>query len=318
MKTGTIQVRYKNRIYKGAGKEYWSRLVRESQKENPTAPLRLSTSEIRATARNLRELLLWDLREEGYTFREIGELFGMSRQRASQLERKMVRRASGAKLKKRPQSLRPLPMAISNAPKMWIRTITKEDFEGRLARINRLYQEQFIRVVQRNYNRKHPSELRAQASSEFWRVWPLIETYQKQPFSYSRLTADFPQLAGERHLAQFLNRLRRTGLLRKVGTLKVAGHNLPEVLMAEAPVELHVNGAIERLVERWSDQLLRLQATHRPNRPSRSIEFIRQYLIDRLIGEGISRSETEQVFGSRGVGTDRCKVPELGETSTSR
>jgi len=319
MRTGTIQVRYRNQLKRGKGRSLWSAPIRANRDKGRAVPLRLDASEIRAAAQNLRELLLWDLREEGYTFREIGELFGMTKQRASQLERKMIYRASARAEQGRQPASRPKPKSLFNGPRNWLRAITKEEFEGQLARINHLYQQQFIRVVQRSYRRKHLPDRPVGIGpvSEFWRVWPFIETYQSQPFSYSRLVSDFPHLSNIPHLAQFLSRLRRTGLLRKVGAIKAPKHNLPEILMAEAPVEQHADAAVERLVSRWSDQLRRLQRTRRPYRPSRSLEVTRQYLIERFLEEGIPRKEVEEVFSSHRKGTDSLLPAELPRTPWS-
>jgi transcriptional regulator with XRE-family HTH domain len=299
MRTGTIQIDHRNRLYprtKGPSNRPFS--LSRYDAAHP-APLRLASAEIRETAMNLRELLLWDLKEEGYTFREIGELFGMSRQRASQIERKMIARAGARALNKTPEALRPKVNAICKVPAIWIRTITREEFENRLASINRSFHAQFTRVIERGYKRQRLSNPTGAGrnAGEFWRVWPFIEAYQKRPFTFSQLVADFPQLSAEPHLAQSLSRLRRTGLLRKVKTVRVAGHNHPEVMMVEAPVEQHVAATIERLVARWSTRLRHLQVVRRPNRPSRSIELTRRWLIEKLRGEGISPSEIEEVFG---------------------
>jgi hypothetical protein len=217
----------------------------------------------------------------------------MTKQRVSQIERRMILRTTGRALKGRP----PTKIAC-DLPRVRIRAITSEEFNARLENINRFYQEQFNRVVERGYKRQRRSKQRsgAQATSEFWRVWPFIEAYEKRPFSFSKLLSDFPQLFYEPHLAQHLSHLRRTGLLQKVGMIKVKGHLHPEVLMAEAPVEQHVTAAIERLVTRWSEKLRRLELTRRPYRPNRSIELTRQWLIHRLITEGIPRNQIEQVF----------------------
>jgi len=313
MKTGTIQIHHRNRLHPRAGGP--SRRPRQPYHFNTTRAdnsVRLASAQIRETARNLRELLLWDLKEEGYTFREIGELFGMSRQRASQIERKMIHRAAARARKQIPGARLPVN-TISKMPAIWIRPITREEFEERLLALNRSFQEQFSRTIERGYKRRHLPDLSggARAASEFWRVWPLIEAYERRPFSFSKLVADFPQLAGESHLAQLLSRLRRTGLLRRVGMVKVVGHNHPEVLMAEAPVEEHVAAAIERLVARWSEALRQLQMMRRPSRPNRSIDLTRRWLIEKLIGEGISTSEIEEVFGRRATTSDLTHSPNV-------
>jgi hypothetical protein len=296
MKTGTVHTHHRNPLpprTKGSPASTHSHL--KTDRARSDASIRLAPSDVRATARNLRELLLWDLREEGYTFRELGELFGMTKQRVSQIERKMILRTTGRALKGRPPT-----SLVCELPRVRLRAITSEQFDARLNSINRFYQEQFNRIVERGYKRQRRSKQRsgAQATSEFWRVWPFIEAYQKQPFSFSKLLSDFPQLFYEPHLAQHLSRLRRTGLLQKVGMVKVKGRVRPEVLMAEAPVEQHVTAAIERLVARWSEKLRRLELTRRPYRPNRSIELTRQWLIHRLITEGIPRSQIDEIFHS--------------------
>ena len=59
------------------------------------------------------------------------------------------------------------------------------------------------------------------------------------------------ELRGERYLRQLLSRLRRVGLLRKVGQLRFDGHNLPEVVMSEAPIEPYTDATIERIVAKY-------------------------------------------------------------------
>jgi hypothetical protein len=300
MRTGTIQIHHRNRLHpRIEGPSVRSRQLPPSSTTRTDTSVRLASAEIRETARNLRELLLWDLKEEGYTFGELGELFGMSRQRASQIERKMIRRASARALTKTFQSSWPIAAAISKMSAVWIRPVTREEFDDRLASINKSFQEHFSRIIERGYKRQRlPNrDSGSHTASEFWKVWPYVEAYQKRPFSYSKLIADFPQLTDQPHLAQLLSRLRRTGLLQKVGMVKVAGHNHPEILMAEAPVEQHVAPAIERLVARWSTRLRNLQVLRRPSRPSRSIDLTRRWLIEKLLGEGISAHEVEEVFG---------------------
>ena len=301
MRTGTVHVHHRNRVHpriKGSSTPAY--LPRKSNGDRTRAAIRLAPSEVRATAKNLRELLLWDLREQGYTFREIGELFRMTKQRASQIERKMIVRATAHALKGTSAALRPQLQSVRNTPTTWIRTITREEFEDRLARINRDFERQFSRIIARDYKRqRHPSrEGAAKEHTEFRRIWPYVEAYGKRTFTFSKLLADFPQLSSEPYLAQLLSRLRKTGLLLKVGTVKAVGHNHPEVLMVEAPIERHAAAAIERLTAKWSASLRRLQMLRRPNRPNRSVEGSRQWLTDKLVGEGISLREIEEVFGA--------------------
>jgi hypothetical protein len=188
--------------------------------------------------------------------------------------------------------------AICRIYKMRMQRITKEEFASRLDAINSAYQAKFDRILERKYKRQQ-FFLRCSGTyetTEFWKLWPLIERYNRKPFSFSKLIADFPQLAHQSHLPQLLCRLRRTALLQRVGVVKVRGHNLPEVLMAEAPIEEHVAATIERMVQRWSSKLLGLQHAYRPTRQSGSSEMIRRGLAKRLLAEGISRNEIERVL----------------------
>jgi hypothetical protein len=302
MRTGTVHVHHRNRLHpriKGSSTPTHNRL--KTDRTRSDAAIGLAPSEVRATAKNLRELLLWDLREEGYTFRELGELFRMTKQRASQIERRMILRATAPALNGTSAPLRPHLRSIRNTPTTWIRTITKEEFEDRLARINQDFERQFSKIIERDYKRQRVPGRKgiARERTEFRTIWPYVEAYGKRPFSFSRLVADFPQLSREPHLAQLLSRLRSTGLLQKVGTVKAVGHNHPEVLMVEAPIERHAAAAIEKLTANWSARLRRLQMIRRPNRPNRSIEASRQWLTARLLGEGISLREIEEAFGTR-------------------
>ena len=305
MRTGTVHVHHRNRVHpRIKGSSSPANQLPRPNASRTRAAIRLAPSEVRATAKSLRELLLWDLREEGYTFREIGELFRMTKQRASQIERRMIVRASSRAFSRSSASPRQHFNVRSDAPTIWIRSITRDEFEDRLNKINSLYEEQFSRIVERGYRRQRSCKHRSgdQTASEFWRVWPLIEAYGKRPFCYSRLTTDFPQLANEPHLAQYLSRLRRTGLLEKVGTVRIEGYNRPEILMTQAPVEQHVTSAIERLVAKWSKQLRRLEQTRRPRRLRGSLDTTRSHLIDSLLRQGVPLSEIAQTFGSTASG----------------
>jgi hypothetical protein len=302
MRTGTVHVHHRNRLHpRIQGSSTPTHSLLKSNGTRSRGAIRLAPSEVRATAKNLRELLIWDLREEGYTFREIGELFSMTKQRASQIDRKLILRATAHSLKGTSAAPRPHLQSIRSTPTIWIRTITREEFEDRLARINQDFERQFAKIIERDYKRQRmpAREGAARERTEFRRIWPYVEAYEKRPFSFSNLVADFPQLSGEPYLAQLLSRLRKTGLLQKVGMVTAVGHNHPEVLMVEAPIEQHAAAAIERLTAKWSAQLRRLQMLRRPNRPNRSIEASRQWLTDKLLGEGISLRQIEEAFGTR-------------------
>jgi hypothetical protein len=277
-------------------------LSRDVIHRSKTSPVDLQTapvpSEVRETAKNLRELLLWDLRADGYTFDEIGALFGITKQRVSQIERKMILRATARSLPGTGrQILKSRHDAIRCIYRMRMQRITKEEFANRLDAINSAYQAKFDRILERKYKRQFFVRCSGTyETTEFWKLWPLIERYHRKPFSFSQLIADFPQLAHQSHVPQLLCRLRRTALLQRVGLVKVRGHNLPEVLMAEAPIEEQVAATIERMVLSWSRKLLGLQSAYRPTRQSGSIEMIRRGLAKRLLAEGISRNEIERVL----------------------
>jgi hypothetical protein len=273
-------------------------VLHQSRTSYANAQLRLASSEVRETAKSLRELLLWDLREAGYSFREIGELLGITKQRASQIERKMVARATARSFDRAGHHLlKHRRNAICSAYHVRVLRITGQEFESRLDAINRSYTAKFDRILERGYKRKRFADCSgAYETTEFWKLWPLIERYHRKPFCFSKLVSDFPQLANQPHLPQLLSRLRRTALLQKVGLVKVGTHNLPEILMAEAPIEQHVAATIEKLVVSWSRKLQRLQSEYRPIRPTRSIELTRQWLIERLLAEGVSRAEVVRVM----------------------
>ena len=309
MRTGTVHVHHRNRLHpriKGSSTPADQQF--KSARPRSGAAIQLVPSQVRATARNLRELLLWDLREEGYTFREIGELFRMTKQRASQIERRMILRATANALKGTSAALRPHLQSVRNTPTTWIRTITREEFEDRLARINHDFERQFLKIIERDYKRQRVTIRKGATKerTEFRRIWPYVEAYGKRPFTFSRLVADFPQLSSEPHLAQLLSRLRRTGLLQKVGTVKAAGHNHPEVLMVEAPIEQHAAAAIERLTAKWSARLRRLQGLRRPSRPNRSIELSRQWLTDKLLVKGFHCTRLKRSSGLARPIPSRC------------
>ena len=79
--------------------------------------------------------------------------------------------------------------------------------------------------------------------------------------------------------------------------MKIAGHNLPEVVMIETPIEQQAAGSIERLVVRWSKKLQQLQWEYRFVQPPRSIDSLRKRLIENLTEQGFSAHEIASIFG---------------------
>jgi hypothetical protein len=86
--------------------------------------------------------------------------------------------------------------------------------------------------------------------------------------------------------------------LRKVGTVRIRGQNLPEIMMAQIPIEQFVAPKIEKLVAKWTRKLEQLKSAYCPNRTDRSIQSIRKELMQALMKEGRSQSEIEAVFRS--------------------
>ncbi len=249
---------------------------------------------------NLREQVIWNLREQGYRDREIAEVLGITRQRVSQIERRLIARATAAK-SSRNHLADPAPKGLRRHAKVRVHAVTSEDFERRLNALNRYYEPQLLRLLEGGCNRQK-SSTRSALSPLFWKAWPLIEHYQLQPFSFSMLVGDFPVLAGEAHLAQLLSRLRKKGLLRQVGTVRIEGQNLPEVLMAQTPIEDYLAPRIDKLVAIWAYQLRRLNSTFcsdlAANRLARSTSSIRSHLIQSLLKEGRSVAQIESLFFS--------------------
>ncbi len=240
---------------------------------------RLTPSEIRQEARSLRELLLWDLREQGYCLREIAGVLGITRQRVSQLETGMVRRAVISKSRTFNPLLDPGKI-VWKRNTSYVKLVTFQEFEKRVDALNARYEAHLKRVLKRFYwrqitwARKEPSP-----STLFRKVWPLIESYQEKPFNFSKLIEDFPALAQEPHLSQLLSRLRRQGLLRRVGSVRMVSHNLPEVLMARTSWKESAAMQIEKLALVWSRKLLELEARYQSIRPNQTLRgHIREIL----------------------------------------
>jgi predicted transcriptional regulator len=235
----------------------------------------------------LRERVIRELRNEGYRLKEIAELLGITIQRVSQIERQMMVRRDGVNRR-------------DGAGKLTPRRIkTTENFAKRLDSINSSYEACFDSILRRTYKRQHHLDKRAKRfeSSLFLKLWPLIELYRGNPFSFSKLLEDFPQIAKEHHLRQLLCRLRRIGLLKTIGLMRVTGHNLPEVVMVEAPLEQQAADSIERLVVRWTKKLQQLQWEYRFARPARSLDSVRMRLIESFTEQGLSADEIVGIFG---------------------
>jgi hypothetical protein len=240
---------------------------------------RLAASEIRREARSLRELLLWDLREQGYCLREIAGVLGLTRQRVSQLETGMIRRAVISKSRTFNPFLDPRKIAWKRNTS-YVKLVTFQEFEKRVDALNARYAAHLKRILKRFYWRQMTWTRHGPCPSTLFRkVWPLLERYQEKPFNFSKLIEDFPALAQEPYVSQLLSRLRRQGLLRKVGSVRKASHNLPEVLMVRTSWEESAETQIEKLASVWSRKLLELEARYQSIRPNQALRgHIREIL----------------------------------------
>jgi hypothetical protein len=286
----------------------------------PAGHILVTPSEIRKEAESLRELLLWDLREQGYRLREIAGVLGITRQRVNQIETRMIRRAVISKI----SSTTPRPPRIvwkSNAS--YVRLVTFDEFERRLNALNAFYEARFKRILNRLNKRQRGKMVESHRSSLFCRVWPYIERYKDEPFNFSKLIADFPVLAREPYLSQLLSRLRREGVLRKVGSVRIESHNLPEVLMARTALVESVSTQIEKLTAVWGRKLRELEASYQSIRPNQTL---RDHIREILHRQDRARFEFEKTLGlpradliptgpfmhSAGGAESRSEVPSLG------
>ncbi len=238
--------------------------------------IRLTPSEIRGEAKSPRERLLWDLRQQGCSLKEIAKMLGITRQRVSQIETRMIRRAVLTKSA--------AVEAISSPRKIvwkknasYVHLETYHDFERRLDALNARYEARLKRILKRLHRWKKANLLGPTPSSLFRKVWPLIESYGDKPFHFSKLLEDFPILTREPHLPQLLSRLRRKGLLRRVGAVQLDSHNLPEVLMARTRLEESAATQIDKLAAQWALKMRELQARYRSVRPT---EALRNQLLE--------------------------------------
>ena len=227
-----------------------------------TANILLTPSEIRQEAKSPRERLLWDLRQRGCCLREVAEMLGITRQRVSQIETRMIRRAvlSRSNAGSTKAGLRKI---VWKKNASYVHVLTFHEFERRRDALNARYAARLKRILKRLQRWKKADLLEPTPSSLFRKVWPLVERYGDKPFHFSKLVDDFPVLAREPHLPQLLSRLRRKGLLRRVGTVQLDSHNLPEVLMARTRLEESAATQIDKLATQWALKLRELQFRYR-------------------------------------------------------
>ena len=274
------------------------------QMKPKTARSRSTDSIVPNGANILRERVVRELRKEGYRLREIAEFLRITRQRVCQIEQQIIIRDETIKTKQRRRvrtANRSNPVQLKSFRLRAItRAITEDDFESRLDAINLSFQARFDAVLRRQYGRQTVLD-RTEPSMPtlFWKLWPFIEIYKESTFTFSELVRDFPELARLPHLPQLLFRLRKSGVLRKTGLSRVAGHNLPEVLMAERPIEEYAAATMESVVVRWSTTLQHLDWTYRTVSPERSIQLLRERLIQNLREKGLSASEIESICAAR-------------------
>jgi transcriptional regulator with XRE-family HTH domain len=237
----------------------------------------------------LRERVLRDLRNEGYTFREIAQLLGISRQRANQIEKRIRRRAV--------QGDRPINAGRQQGIR--VRPITSEEFANRITAINKCYQDRFETILRGSYRTRQSRNERVCKTSStclFGKIWPLIQSYQGKSFSLSKFINDFPALSDEPYLPQMLCRLRGTGFLLNLGRIRIKGQCVPEILVAEAPLEHRAKRAVETIARSWSKKLQELARSYRPTRPARSIDEVRNHIARQLIHDGCSEPEIDAIF----------------------
>jgi len=241
----------------------------------------LTPSDIREEAESLRELLLWDLREQGYRLREIAGVLGITRQRVSQIETRMIHRAVIAKICS--PTLDPRRIAWKKNAS-YVQLVTSHNFERRLDALNAFYGASLKRIVKRLRKFQKGKMVESHRSSLFAKVWPYIERYEDEPFSLSKLITDFPDLAREPYVSQLLSRLRSEGVLRTVGSVRLEKHNRSQVLMVRTGFEASVSGEIDKMASLWGMKLQELEASYRYRsiRPNLSLrDHIRAILRNR-------------------------------------
>lgn len=266
---------------------------------------------------SIRDSLVWELRQKGYCFREIGDFLGITKQRVSQIERRVNQlQIAFFQTFCDEQNMKELT-SIRIRGRMPARFVSMAEFNRRLDALNEKYERAFLNILERHNrrlklpSRKHCPPFKAPL---FWKVWPCIERYSFKPFSYSGLIGDYPHLAREPLLAQLLSRLRKQRLLQSVGSVRVEGHNFPEILMIQATVEQYVRPSIERLVVRWSTGLLKFRHTYTPTLPSHSIDSFRESLMQLPTTHGRAAFEFPEVRFIE----ENASRPSLKRTSAAR
>jgi hypothetical protein len=249
----------------------------------------------------LREHVVADLRREGYTFREIAQLLGISRQRADQIEKRIARSESLTKSStKRPRRSHAKDVACKRPRR--VRVITPEEFAHRLLEINSYYEERIDLILSGGSKAKNPAEhqeIKSRANGASEKLRRFIRHYDGEPFHLAQLVSDFPELADESYLSQKLCQLRRRGVLRKLGSIRVEGQIVPESLLAEAPGENYATKAIEVVAQRWSKKLLDLAKHYRPTRPATTFHQVRRHFVQKLLESGCSKTDADAVFPPR-------------------
>src|SRR5208283_5807208 len=114
--------------------------------EDSAGNIRLTPSEIRQEAKSPRERLLWDLRQQGRCLREIAAMLGITRQRVSQIETRMIRRAVISKSGLRNASAGPRRMVWKKNVN-YVRIFTFHEFERRLDALNARFKARLRRIL---------------------------------------------------------------------------------------------------------------------------------------------------------------------------
>src|ERR1700683_401844 len=152
----------------------------------------------------LRERVLGDLREEGYTFQEIAQLLGITRQRADQIEKRIGRGRNPAKSRTKTQERNWFEGSAKKQPGR-VRVITPEDFARRLAKINRYYEERVDLILSGRLKARRQTDhgcIKNRSTDLFEKVRRGIRRYKGEPFHLSELVGDCPELVGELYLPQ--------------------------------------------------------------------------------------------------------------------
>ena len=243
--------------------------------------------------RELREWVVQQLRRDGYTFHVIAQILGISRQRADQIDKRIVRDRKSPEDKK---------FGSRNQHGRRLKAVTQKEFENRVATINQDFEKRIELVLSgRLRSQSRGPRLDTRSNSLFETLQPVIRSYRGNPFNFSMLIRDYPHLADAAYLSQMLYRLRRRGSLRTLGKVRVGRQSVPEILVREAPADEYASKAIEEITQRWSRSLLHVERYYRPTRPAIAINDIRQHLAEQLLKSGYSRLDILAIFGPHKV-----------------